>query len=112
MQKDQSARIATRGMDVCAEQTRRTFTTIAYLMLLDGPGEKDRPSVRLSGGPVSQQRILHKKEFSYMAKGQQRSNREPKKPKQNKPKKIESTLSKVTETFRAKPRAISKSGGK
>ena len=47
-----------------------------------------------------------------MAKGQQRSNREPKKPKQNKPKKTESTLSKVAETFQAKPGAKVRGGGK
>lgn len=38
-----------------------------------------------------------------MSKGQQRSNREAKKPKQNKPKKTETVLSGVTETFHGKP---------
>ncbi len=37
-----------------------------------------------------------------MAKGQQRSNREAKKPKQNKPKKSETTALGVTETFHGK----------
>jgi hypothetical protein len=43
------------------------------------------------------------KDIFAMAKGQQRSNREAKKPKQNKPKKVESLLSKVAETFQGKP---------
>ena len=47
-----------------------------------------------------------------MAKGQKRGNRELKKPKQNKPKKTESALSKVAETFQAKPGAKAGRGGK
>ena len=47
-----------------------------------------------------------------MAKGQQRGNREAKKPKQNKAKKSESTLSKVAETFQPKSGAKPKTGGK
>ncbi len=35
-----------------------------------------------------------------MAKGQQRSNKEKKKPKQNKPKKVVATASQTTEVFR------------
>ena len=38
-----------------------------------------------------------------MANRQQRSNREKKKPKQNKPKKTEAGPSQVKETFRTKP---------
>lgn len=38
-----------------------------------------------------------------MAKGQRRGNREVKKPKQDKPKKVESATSKVSETFQIKP---------
>ncbi|MFC2951152.1 hypothetical protein ACFOOP_04385 [Marinicaulis aureus] len=44
-----------------------------------------------------------------MAKGQQRSNREAKKPKQNKPKKVEQAASQTTEVFHGKPK---KKGGK
>lgn len=47
-----------------------------------------------------------------MAKGQKRGNREAKKPKQNKPKKVESTLSKVAETFENKFNTQPKKGGK
>lgn len=48
----------------------------------------------------------------YMAKGQQRGNREQKKPKQNKPKKVESNLSKVAATFENKLNPHPKKGGK
>ncbi len=47
-----------------------------------------------------------------MAKGQQRSNREAKKPKQNKQKKVESKLSNVAATFQDKFTAKPKLGGK
>lgn len=47
-----------------------------------------------------------------MAKGQQRGNREPKKPKQNKPKKTESKLSGVSATFENKLNSQPKKGGK
>jgi hypothetical protein len=47
-----------------------------------------------------------------MAKGQQRGNREPKKPKQNKPKKVESALSGVAATFQNKASPQPKKGGK
>lgn len=47
-----------------------------------------------------------------MAKGQNRGNREPKKPKQNKPKKAESTLSNVAAAFEDRKNAKSKTGGK
>ncbi|WP_375201885.1 hypothetical protein [Hyphococcus sp.] len=39
-----------------------------------------------------------------MAKGQQRSNREPKKPKQNKPKKTATPVSQTEELFHGKPK--------
>jgi hypothetical protein len=47
-----------------------------------------------------------------MAKGQQRSNREAKKPKQDKPKKSGPATSSVTETFHGKPAVKGKGGGK
>lgn len=47
-----------------------------------------------------------------MAKGQNRGNREPKKPKQNKPKKVESKLSNVAATFHDKLSPMPKKGGK
>lgn len=47
-----------------------------------------------------------------MAKGQQRSNREAKKPKQNKPKKGAAAISSVTETFHGKPAVKGKTAGK
>ncbi len=47
-----------------------------------------------------------------MAKGQQRSNREAKKPKQDKPKKVESNLSNVAATFENKLNPKPKKGGK
>ena len=47
-----------------------------------------------------------------MAKGQNRGNREPKKPKQNKPKKAESKLSNVTAAFESKLNPQPKKGGK
>jgi hypothetical protein len=47
-----------------------------------------------------------------MAKGQQRSNREAKKPKQDKPKKSAATNSSVTETFHGKPAVKSKGSAK
>jgi len=47
-----------------------------------------------------------------MAKGQQRGNREAKKPKQNKPKKTETTLSGVAATLQNKIRPQPKKGGK
>ena len=47
-----------------------------------------------------------------MAKGQKRGNREAKKPKQNKPKTVESKLSKVAETFENKLNPQPKKGGK
>lgn len=47
-----------------------------------------------------------------MAKGQQRSNREAKKPKQDKPKKTESKLSNVAASFQDKFTAKPKMGGK
>lgn len=47
-----------------------------------------------------------------MAKGQQRGNRETKKPKQNKPKKVEGALSKVFESFHPKTSSTPKAKGK
>ncbi len=47
-----------------------------------------------------------------MAKGQKRSNRELKKPKQNKPKKVESALSGVAATFQDRLNPKPKKGGK
>ncbi len=60
--------------------------------------------------PVSGNRSS--KGISSMAKGQQRSNREAKKPKQNKQKKVESKLSNVAATFQDKFTAKPKLGGK
>ncbi|WP_411815974.1 hypothetical protein [Hyphococcus sp. DH-69] len=56
--------------------------------------------------------ILFEQEYSDMAKGHKRGNREPKKPKQNKPKKTESKLSSVSATFENKPNPQPKKGGK
>ena len=47
-----------------------------------------------------------------MAKGQQRSNREAKKPKQDKPKKSATANSSVTETFHGKPAVKAKGSAK
>ena len=47
-----------------------------------------------------------------MAKAQKRGNREAKKPKQNKPKKVESKLSNVAETFENRLNPQPKRGGK
>jgi len=47
-----------------------------------------------------------------MAKGQKRSNREAKKPKQNKPKKAENKLSSVPATFHPRLDPKPKKGGK
>ena len=47
-----------------------------------------------------------------MAKGQQRSNKEAKKPKQNKPKKSATANSSVTETFHGKSATKGGSAGK
>jgi hypothetical protein len=47
-----------------------------------------------------------------MAKGEQRGNREAKKPKQNKPKKVENKLSNVAASFESKMNPQPKKGGK
>jgi len=98
-------------MNTRRHKHRLTFTTSKLLFSATwvrwGVRWKACPAGRPTGGAAA-----YTKEYSNMAKGQKRGNREAKKPKQNKPKKVESKLSKVAETFGSKLNPQPKKGGK